>query len=275
MAASILTIALPSAVIGSNFMAEWQAQQRLELQLKMQRKHKKLQSSNHRHNSNHINHEKSAAENGHHSFASSHLKLNYHEVENRLLLQQNGLILTCIAEIQEKLNDINPPHYFLKYKECQAQCDYLKNKVTSLDKELSHYKEQYQVINDNLTTAEHNGHSVGAQSSLIQRLIDKTRRLTHGQHHHHSHDSSHPKLPIIIDAPASNFNVDSSGEESYKVSSTRTPQTLLIAHQSSTQAPSTSKRRLHRTQSLPDSFLNYEFNSSHHHDINKNRHQQH
>jgi hypothetical protein len=77
---SILTIALPTSIIGSNFMAEWQLFQRLQLQKKMRKNREKRL---------HVT-----------EFSGSKSE------QLKMLSEQNSVMLQAIGEIQEKLNDV-------------------------------------------------------------------------------------------------------------------------------------------------------------------------
>jgi hypothetical protein len=166
MVASIMTIALPTSIIGANFMTEWQVQQRLQVQQKMRRKQRKLQSSNHLNTSGKFD------EHRQHAF-------NY-----KLLMEQNGVMLSSIAEIQEKLNDINPPHYYIRFKECHAQCEFLHKRIAALEKQLAGYHEQDQQQKSQNAVAEHNSiHSTrnysGHGPSFLQRIRERALYNTH------------------------------------------------------------------------------------------------
>lgn len=77
---SILTIALPTSIIGSNFMAEYQIFQRMQLQRKVKKNREK------RLNVKTVTEKKSE--------------------QIKILNEQNALLTQSIGEIQEKLNDV-------------------------------------------------------------------------------------------------------------------------------------------------------------------------
>ncbi|KAI3661239.1 hypothetical protein MP638_005676 [Amoeboaphelidium occidentale] len=95
MILSIMIIALPTSIIGSNFIAEWQIYQQQVLQKKM--RNFKLQA------------QKSSEETSELDIVSSRDRF-------RLVTEQNIIMVQAIGEIQEKLNDLNPPQYYQLYK---------------------------------------------------------------------------------------------------------------------------------------------------------------
>jgi hypothetical protein len=117
-----MTIALPTSIIGSNFLAEWQIYQQQVLQKKM--RNFKLQA------------QKSSEE-------TSELELVSSKDRFRVVTEQNTIMVQAIGEIQEKLNDLNPPQYYQLYKEHKAKCRLLQMKLEESEKEAHKWKMKF------------------------------------------------------------------------------------------------------------------------------------
>lgn len=122
MILSIMIIALPTSIIGSNFIAEWQIYQQQVLQKKM--RNFKLQA------------QKGSEE-------TSELDIVSRRDRYRLVTEQNIIIVQAIGEIQEKLNDLNPPQYYQLYKVHKAKCRMLQLKLEDSEKETQKWKMKF------------------------------------------------------------------------------------------------------------------------------------
>jgi uncharacterized small protein (DUF1192 family) len=147
MFCSILTIALPTSIIGSNFLTEWQIHQRVQLQKKMQRRQqRKLEQQQH-------------------DGDSLRMTLSKKAEDMKIISEQNSLMLNSIAEIQERLNDINPPHYYAKYKEILGKYEQARLKIAFLEEEIFRLKRSNG--NDN-----NEGHSHGRLATTLNAWLD-------------------------------------------------------------------------------------------------------
>jgi hypothetical protein len=152
MVVSILTIALPTSIIGSNFMAEWQIFQRLQLQKKMRKNRQKYLSP----------------------------KLPVHESDIRSIgtahyNDQDAILLQIIGEIQEKLSDVNPPQYYqrykhtsMKYERAQEEIVRLKNEIQKLRKFARENQGKHKL--STLTDVIHQKHEPGKKGKVGTNL---------------------------------------------------------------------------------------------------------
>ena len=120
MFVSIMTIALPTSIIAANFLAEWQINQRNEMQKKIQKYARKSEK---------------------HTSSDKSLVKTYHN-SSKAIREQNSIILLSIAEVQEKLNDINPPQYFQRYKEAKAKLERNAETISEMNKSIEHLKQE-------------------------------------------------------------------------------------------------------------------------------------
>ncbi|RHZ68630.1 hypothetical protein Glove_294g114 [Diversispora epigaea] len=114
MACGIMVIALPTSIIGSNFMAEWQAQRRIRFQRRFR-----------------IIQEQPDTLQGDQKLSKSK--------RLKQLRENNQVLNETINDIQERLADINPPRYYKKYKELRLKYVKAMEKIKELeDKEAKH-----------------------------------------------------------------------------------------------------------------------------------------
>ncbi|CAG8557765.1 7655_t:CDS:2 [Ambispora gerdemannii] len=110
MLCGILVIAVPTSIIGSNFVTEWALHRRVQFQMRLRR----------------------TREN---AFAAK----KFHENKNErmeTLQNQNQTMLEALAEIQERLADINPPQYWQKYKKLQIEHEKAKLRIAELEEKV-------------------------------------------------------------------------------------------------------------------------------------------
>jgi len=124
----VLAIALPTSILGSNFVAEWTTYNRIKFQQRVRDQAKGRQHA-----------------------GDVGMKLfNEKKGEQiRVLRLDNERMLTVISEIQDQLAMVNPPHYFHKYKVLQneheavtRQMETMKHELEDLRRRLSHYEKQ-------------------------------------------------------------------------------------------------------------------------------------
>ncbi|CAG8500105.1 20499_t:CDS:2 [Dentiscutata erythropus] len=109
MALGILVIALPTTIIGSNFMNEWAARQHSRNQSRLRKSREKTGSLN--------------------------------SVERLRALQvHNDLILETILEIQDRLAEIRPPNYYIRYKSYKEKHRQACERISELEHQLEKQK---------------------------------------------------------------------------------------------------------------------------------------
>jgi len=112
----VLTIALPSSILGSNFVSEWSTYNRIRFHMRIR--------------------EKAAAAAKGESSEKGMKIFNQSKAEQiRLLRLDNDRMLTAVGDIQEQLALVNPPRYFHKYKLLQADYEILRKENEALKKE--------------------------------------------------------------------------------------------------------------------------------------------
>ncbi|CAG8556295.1 17486_t:CDS:1, partial [Cetraspora pellucida] len=110
MSLGVLAIALPTTIIGSNFMAEWAVRRRSKFRHMLHKTHDK-------------------------SFA----KLT-NVARSKLLQDQNDTILEAIAEIQDRLAQISPPDYYIRYKTFKQKHQQACERILELEQQLEKQK---------------------------------------------------------------------------------------------------------------------------------------
>ncbi|KAI3631885.1 hypothetical protein MIR68_010073 [Amoeboaphelidium protococcarum] len=133
MVLSIMTIALPTSIIGSNFMAEYQLYQKHLLQKKLVRNQRKTNRSKSTQSTGTADANVSATLNTTQSAERTKEQI-------KSLKEQNDSLYLALAEIQDKLNDVSPPQYYVKFKELKVQHDQSLVKIEFLEKELAKWK---------------------------------------------------------------------------------------------------------------------------------------
>ncbi|RUS14942.1 hypothetical protein BC937DRAFT_93127 [Endogone sp. FLAS-F59071] len=127
MLCGILAIALPTSIIGSNFMNEWQEHRRLRFQARLRKNQKRV-----------------AAEEG--AGPGFQALLSGHEGK-RHLRERNQQLLEVLAEVQERLVEINPPRYYRKYTDAKAELQDALARIGQLELECTRLRK----MNANLT----------------------------------------------------------------------------------------------------------------------------
>ncbi|KAG9290448.1 hypothetical protein G9A89_007179 [Geosiphon pyriformis] len=122
MLCGILVIAIPTSIIGSNFVTEFALLRRMEFRVRLRESQKRAETLKHDYNVN---------------------KMQRIEI----LKDANQTMLEAMADIQERLMEINPPRYWEKYK--LLQLDYHKaiNRIVELEEKLAKMKRIAQNLN--------------------------------------------------------------------------------------------------------------------------------
>ncbi|CAG8593242.1 13729_t:CDS:2, partial [Racocetra fulgida] len=113
MSLGILAIALPTTIIGSNFMDEWSLRQRSKVLKRLHKSHK--------------------------SRDKTFSKLNS-IARSKALQTENTTILELILEVQDRLAEINPPDYYLRYKAYKEKHKQACERITELENQLAKQK---------------------------------------------------------------------------------------------------------------------------------------
>jgi len=111
MICGILVIAMPTSIIGSNFVAEWTLHQRAQFLAKLRKTRQQAE------------HPKTAI-----------------SWQNKFLRKQNRELIEAITEVQEKLADVNPPQYYQQYKKIRKQYAAALKKIAQLEASLEKCK---------------------------------------------------------------------------------------------------------------------------------------
>ncbi|CAG8476780.1 12674_t:CDS:2 [Ambispora gerdemannii] len=114
MLCGILLIAIPTSIIGSNYVNEWALYRRIEFQERLRKTRERANETI--------------------AFTGGKTK----QIE--ILRNQNQTMLEALAEIQEKLTDINPPRYWQKYKTLQKDYENALIRISHLEKDVSKWK---------------------------------------------------------------------------------------------------------------------------------------
>jgi hypothetical protein len=109
MILGILMIALPSSILGANFVAEWQAHERLRFRYHM------LKDA-----------DKQAVVQMFHGAS---------EEQTMLLREENERLAMVVSDMQERLAELNPPRYYEKYRHVQERYDDLYARYVQLEKQ--------------------------------------------------------------------------------------------------------------------------------------------
>ncbi|CAG8514338.1 22628_t:CDS:2, partial [Racocetra persica] len=113
MSLGILAIALPTTIIGSNFMDEWSLRQRAKVLKRIHKSHKQRDKS----------------------FA------NLNNIARSKALQiENTTILELILEVQDRLAEINPPDYYIRYKDYKEKHKQACDRIHELERQLEKQK---------------------------------------------------------------------------------------------------------------------------------------
>lgn len=109
MVCGVMVIALPTSIIGSNFVQEWQLYSRMKFQARLRRNRK----------------------------LSMGIELMHRRKEEQLkvLRVQNETLLYAVEEIQDRLSEVNPPFYYRKYKEMKSLYEQTLDRLTALESE--------------------------------------------------------------------------------------------------------------------------------------------
>ncbi|CAG8475182.1 3132_t:CDS:2 [Gigaspora rosea] len=142
MSLGILAVALPTTIIGSNFMAEWSVRHRSRFQ-------RRLRQS--RVNLNTLNNEERA----------------------KVLKARNDLLIETILGAQDSLAEIIPPNYFLRYKSYKEKYRKARERITELEHQLEKQK-RFTNNFDNFIrkTKHHHHHSDNSDSSMTDNSTD-------------------------------------------------------------------------------------------------------
>ncbi|EPZ34933.1 hypothetical protein O9G_001663 [Rozella allomycis CSF55] len=139
----LLFIALPTTILGSNFVAEWQLHQRLEFKKRTNLNNdlKKIQNEE-RYNSiafnknvtegmSTVNSPKDLAESlrGQETFTKSS--------KIKALTDHNVTMLNLMSQMQDMLADVNPPEYYKRYKKTKDRLVVARNRISYLEAEVA------------------------------------------------------------------------------------------------------------------------------------------
>jgi hypothetical protein len=105
----IMVIALPTSIIGSNFVQEWQLHARLKAKAKLKSTHNKS------------------------AFLKTFQSRKSEQI--KVLREQNESLVQAVSDIQEQLADLNPPEYFRKYKNIQRLYSDALERIHKLESE--------------------------------------------------------------------------------------------------------------------------------------------
>ncbi|KAK9764065.1 hypothetical protein K7432_008759 [Basidiobolus ranarum] len=130
MICGVMVIALPTSIIGSNLVSEWENYHRLKFQMEF----KHLRTTN---------------------GILSPQPIKEKAKKTKALRRQNKQMIAMISEIQERLYDINPPHYYVKYQRLSSKYLDMKRRMNLLEIELEKYKKNAQNSGDGDQSSDH------------------------------------------------------------------------------------------------------------------------
>ncbi|CAG8524303.1 8456_t:CDS:2 [Ambispora leptoticha] len=175
MLCGIMLIAIPTSIIGSNYVNEWALYRRIEFQMRLRKTREKANKAS--------------------EFSGSKTK----QIE--ILRSHNQTMLEALAEIQEKLADVNPPRYWQKYKTLQMDYEKALIQISQLESDVLKWKriaENLDCFNKKIFPGSKNHHdgTLGAGKCEHEtsgdgndglhrtgKVWDKFRPTNHQRHH--------------------------------------------------------------------------------------------
>ncbi|CAG8614699.1 19582_t:CDS:2 [Gigaspora margarita] len=141
MSLGILAVALPTTIIGSNFMAEWSVRHRSRFQRRLRK---------------------------------SRVNLNSLSSEERakVLKARNDLLVETILGAQDSLAEIIPPNYFLRYKTYKEKYRKACERISELENQLEKQKRFTNNFDNFIRKTKHNHQSDNSDSSMTDNSTD-------------------------------------------------------------------------------------------------------